>query len=296
MMGRQTWVMCGLLLFGGWVTVTVAEKDHGASVSSNAEKNSKAENAHAGIANSGTALTESSPSETVSADRRAKKPGHRHAGRQPSKSSSRPRKTAKALTPAREAAALAFAKSHHPELAELLKRLKKRSKPAYRRAVRRLYLDSERMARIKERSSERYQLALETWQADSRIRLLAARIATSKRPSSKLESQLEEALQERIDLRIRHLEHDRRRLLQRVERIEQTTARLREDREKAARHYLQRIKRSLGLKNRNERINKRNKNRNKQRSPHATGTKRQRRADENKQSPRRKDTPSPRRK
>lgn len=176
-----------------------------------------------------------------------------------------PKEQPMALTPAREAAALTFARLHHPELAELLGRLKRHNQAAYRRAIRQLYQDSERLARIKDRekdkSSQRYQLALDMWKLDSRIRLLAARVATAKRPNSKLEAQLKEALLERIDLRIRQIELDRERLLQRIQRLDESISTLRNDRDKAANQYLLRVKRSLGIKKRRPAANTGNKRR-----------------------------------
>lgn len=154
------------------------------------------------------------------------------------------------LTPAREAAAITFATLHHPELAQLLSRLKRGNQTAYRRAIRQLYLDSERLARIKERSAERYELELQIWKADSRIRLLAARLATADHPDPELESQLRDALRERADLKIRQLEMERQRLLQRVRKIDETISSLKIDREGAAEQHLQRALRSLGLKKR----------------------------------------------
>lgn len=154
-----------------------------------------------------------------------------------------------ALTPAREAAAVTFARINHPELAGLLGRLKKRNKAAYRRALRQLYRDSERLARMKERlPAERYELALNAWKLDSRIRLLAARVATLPRPDPELQAQLKEALLEQVDLRIRQMESDRQRLLQRIRKMDATIAKLRADRDEAADQHLQRVKRSLGLK------------------------------------------------
>jgi hypothetical protein len=158
-------------------------------------------------------------------------------------------KSPMALTPAREAAAVTFAKVNHAELADLLERLKERNKPAYRRALRQLYEDSERLARVKERMPrDRYELAMNAWKIDSRIRLLTARIETLSKPDVELETQLKDALLERVDLRIRQIEFDRDRLLQRIHKMDSTVSELKSDREKAAEQHLQRVKRTLGIK------------------------------------------------
>ncbi|MFQ5734178.1 MAG: hypothetical protein ACE5KM_19755 [Planctomycetaceae bacterium] len=155
-----------------------------------------------------------------------------------------------ALTPAREAAALTFVDLHHPELAKLIKRLKKRKKPtAYKRAVRQIYRDSERLARIKERlPRERYELQLRLWKLDSRIRLLAAHVFAPRRPNRKLKAQLEEALLERVDLQIEQMELDRRRFAERLDKLNASVTKLKQDRQAAANRRLKRVKRSLGIR------------------------------------------------
>src|SRR6478736_3014044 len=62
-------------------------------------------------------------------------------------------KPALAVTPEREAAAMAFVKQHHPELADLLTMLKAGNQKEYEKAVRELYRTSERLAQIQERDS-----------------------------------------------------------------------------------------------------------------------------------------------
>lgn len=159
-----------------------------------------------------------------------------------------------ALTPSRKAAALEFARQHHPELADLLRGLEKRNRAAYHRAMRQLYQTSERLARTKERfSPERFELELEAWKLDSRIRLLAARVAVSKKTDSKLEAELRQALLERIDIRVRKMQKEKVRLRQRLANLDSTINSIDADREKAADQYLARIKRGLGIKNRRPR-------------------------------------------
>ena len=154
-----------------------------------------------------------------------------------------------AFTVAREAAAMEFANAYHKELATLLRGLKKQNRRAYRRAVRQLFRDSERLARIKERSdSYRYELALRSWKLDSRIRLLAARVLLVRNPDPQLESRLKQALQKRVDLRIQRMEAERDRLLKRLRRISGTISRLNDNRSKAAKQELQKVKRSLGIR------------------------------------------------
>jgi hypothetical protein len=162
-----------------------------------------------------------------------------------------------AITPAREAAALTFAKLYHAELAHLLDGLKKRNRRAYRQAIRQLYLDSERLARVKDRDPKRYDLSLQIWKLDSRIRLLAARVLQVKDPDPKLEEQLKKALGERVDLRLRQMEMDRERMVQRLKKIDANIADLQTNRDKAIDQQLKRVKRSLGIRLRKAKGNRR---------------------------------------
>ena len=157
------------------------------------------------------------------------------------------------ITKGREAAALAFADEHHGELGKLIRRLNKRkNKTAYNRAVRRLFQDSERLAKFKERMApERYELQLDIWKLDSRIRLLAAKVHRSRRPNKKLQQQLDHALSDRVDLKIKHVEQERARLLERVQKLDATIDLLKKNREKSIAQQLTRVKRSLGIKRKN---------------------------------------------
>jgi hypothetical protein len=118
---------------------------------------------------------------------------------------------------AQEKVALAFAREHHPELAELLQRLRKSDRDAFEKAVRDVFQASERLARLQENDPERYELALQSWTLDSRIRLLAARSTMSNDPG--IEGQLRELLHERQNVRIAMLQLERERLQTRLERI-----------------------------------------------------------------------------
>ena len=148
------------------------------------------------------------------------------------------------ITPAREAAALTFAQTHHAELAKLLSRLKRRNKTQYERAIRELFRTSERLARLQEVNSGRYLSSLKMWQLDSRIRLLAARMTMSNAP--KLEAQLKTLITERQDLRLEQLQQDRDKTQARLDRIDESINKITQDRELAAQNELIRLKKSLG--------------------------------------------------
>ncbi|HUG92975.1 MAG TPA: hypothetical protein VML55_19195 [Planctomycetaceae bacterium] len=151
------------------------------------------------------------------------------------------------MTPGREAAALKFAQLHHSQLEKLLVHLQNSNPAEYKRAIRQLYMDSERLARTAERSPERHELELDAWKLDSRIRLLVARMSMSSSGSVELDSQLKALLEQRVDLRLRQLQSERERLETRLSRLNETIENIEANPEEAALKDLQRVKRSLGV-------------------------------------------------
>ena len=150
------------------------------------------------------------------------------------------------ITPERQAAALKFAELHHPELYQLVNGLKRARRAEYHKAVRQLYNDSERLARLKERLPSRYELALSEWQLDSRLRLLVARMTMSA-GDPELEGQLRELLKKRLDVRMELLKLDRERQAARLEKLEEQIEEIEFDEEAAIEKDLLRIQRSLGI-------------------------------------------------
>lgn len=115
-------------------------------------------------------------------------------------------------------AALEFAKVNHPQLATLIRKLEKRDAVEYQKALIDLSRTSEKLERVKSRDAERYEVELNLWKLDSRIRLLAARMASDERSS--LEKELRTLLEQRTDLRLEQLQMDRERLAGRIDRID----------------------------------------------------------------------------
>ena len=79
----------------------------------------------------------------------------------------------------REAAALAFVRENHPELADLLEQLKAMKPDQYERAINELWQVSRTLANYKKNEKRRYQPALDVWKARSRAELLAAQLAST---------------------------------------------------------------------------------------------------------------------
>lgn len=133
------------------------------------------------------------------------------------------------LTKKQEQSALRFARRHHPELAELLKQLDAEMTSEYEKAIRQIHTVSERLERIRKRSPEDYQLQLEAWKVDSRIKLLAARMTISS--DKQLQVQMEKLLNEKFTLKERQLKRDRKRIQARLERIDRQLETLEQDRD-----------------------------------------------------------------
>lgn len=117
----------------------------------------------------------------------------------------------------REQTALAFAGQHHPELVTLISPLKSSNPKEYQRAVKDLFRSEERLTAIREREPDRYELELELWKLQSRIRLLAARLTMSD--DAQLSEQLREALLAKMQNRRRMLEYERELLAKRQSNI-----------------------------------------------------------------------------
>lgn len=128
------------------------------------------------------------------------------------------------ITPEREAAALAFVKEHHAELAEILIHLKETSSKEYERAIRDLHRATDRLSQIRSRDPDLYQLELSQWKARSRAQLLTARLHMSD--DEALRAQLRSALEEEYDLRLQILTRERDRFAERVSNLEKQIERL----------------------------------------------------------------------
>ena len=124
------------------------------------------------------------------------------------------------LAPAeKEKAALAFATEHHSELAELLKNLKSSNRQAYDKGIQHLARDSERLSRTKTNNPARYELELELWKTESRIRLTAARTMMDESQES-LKEELRNLIAHREDVKLQILKQTRERTASQLSKID----------------------------------------------------------------------------
>ncbi len=146
----------------------------------------------------------------------------------------------------REAAAIKFAQQHHPELAELLNRLKTSYPDQFAKALRELDKTRDRLEKARQNDADRYAILLHEWQLDSRVRLMAARLTMST--SEELETELRQALTERHDLRLQLLTYDREKSKTRLQKMDEQIAEHVQGRETSIDREFDRIKKSAEIR------------------------------------------------
>ena len=150
------------------------------------------------------------------------------------------------IPPKRETAAIKFAQQHHPELAELLNRLKASHPDQFTKALRELDKTRDRLEKARENDAERYAILLHEWQLDSRVRLLAARLTMST--SEELETELRQALTERHDVRLQLLTYDREKSKTRLQKMDEQIAEHVQSRETSIDREFDRIKKTAKMR------------------------------------------------
>lgn len=145
---------------------------------------------------------------------------------------------------AQETAALALVGAHHPELLDLLEKLKADNSKQYQQAILELYRASQRLADRKAKDPARYELELKAWKLDSQARLLAAKLTMDA--DAELEEQLKSVLAEREDVAIALLAMDRERLADRLKQTERQLEKRREQRDARAKHAFEQLTKRSG--------------------------------------------------
>lgn len=143
----------------------------------------------------------------------------------------------------REAAALAFAGLHHPELVGLIEQLRETNPAEYQKAIRELARTSERLNQIQPKESKRYELELNSWKIASRVRLLAARLTMSRDPA--LEQELRDTLSQQIDARLQLLLLEQEEINGRLKKLDSTIETLRSTREEQAKKSFDNVIRGI---------------------------------------------------
>ena len=84
--------------------------------------------------------------------------------------------------------------------------------------MRELFRTKQRLETLQKRDPERYALELKSWNCQSRIQLLAARLHMDK--SEKLAEQLRNLLKQQQSLKLQMLKQDHKRAAERVAKVE----------------------------------------------------------------------------
>ena len=151
------------------------------------------------------------------------------------------RKPQKRLDGKSRAAAMAFAAKHHPELADLLKVLRKADTQHYETALRELAYHAERLGKMAERKDERYAVPLDLWKLESRFRLLVARLTMAG--DEEIDAKVRPMLVERARLKRILLQMEEKRAVTRLERLREQIATTSDEARIAA--ELERIRRNI---------------------------------------------------
>jgi hypothetical protein len=130
------------------------------------------------------------------------------------------------FTAEREAAALTFVRANRPELVAVLEELKGGNPAEYERAICDLFWTSETLATIRQDDPRRYDLALRTWQLETRTHLLASQIAGRPVEAERLRSELAETVQQLVDAQLETSVYDVRRLEAQLRRAQDRHQRL----------------------------------------------------------------------
>ena len=125
-----------------------------------------------------------------------------------------PRKPLRRITNEQRRFALDFADQHHPELAELLREKQQRQPAAYRKAVAGLYATASKLEELRKLKKEAYDEELAFWMLESRIRLLATKLAGTT--DGQLEAELERLVRRRFKMILGQMEAKKRRLEERL--------------------------------------------------------------------------------
>ncbi|MDP6553409.1 MAG: hypothetical protein QGG71_02010 [Pirellulaceae bacterium] len=121
-----------------------------------------------------------------------------------------------------------FVREHHRELCDVLARLKENVPKEYERAVRELDRNRLRLKQFEGR--DRYPAELKLWKAQSRARLLGARLQMGG--PDDLRDALRKTLAEVYDLRATLLQRDRDRTAERLKRLDEQLQSIQKDRDK----------------------------------------------------------------
>lgn len=134
----------------------------------------------------------------------------------------KPAKISATISPTQEESILAFVSKHDAPLHGLLGNLRASRPQDYQKALTDLNRVTERLAQVKKNRPHIYELEVKRWQAQSKVQMLAAHLAT--KPDPEIRTKLKQAIEERADLELQVLRADRLAAEKRLKQLDEQIA------------------------------------------------------------------------
>lgn len=140
----------------------------------------------------------------------------------PNKNSTNKKPIARNATKVNQVAVLKFVSEHLPELRKMLDYLQKNKPEQYKQALSEFSRDQTRLAAVEKRDTDMYEIELELWQLEGRLRMLAAEIAALKKEKYRAaaESRLEELVKKQQQKSLEKIRLQRDRAAAQLARLE----------------------------------------------------------------------------
>jgi hypothetical protein len=127
----------------------------------------------------------------------------------------------------REAAAWGFVMKHHPQLGEVLSRLKIMHLGQYEKAINQITIAAERISRMQKQDKTRGELELEDWKLASQIQLSAAKLSLASE-DAELQQELAKIVRKQLEHRLKITEYERERVQARLKVLDEQVAKQKE--------------------------------------------------------------------
>lgn len=127
----------------------------------------------------------------------------------------------------REAAAWGFVMTHHPQLGEVLSRLKIMHLGQYEKAINQITIAAERISRLQKADKKRGELELEDWKLGSQIQLAAAKLSLAGEDAEN-QQELTKIVRKQLEHRLRITEYERERTAARLKMLDDQIAKQKE--------------------------------------------------------------------
>ena len=127
----------------------------------------------------------------------------------------------------REAAAWGFVMKHHPQLGEVLSRLKIMHLGQYEKAINQITLAAERINKMQKMDKVRGELELDDWKLASQIQLAAAKLSLASE-DAELQQELVKIVRKQMENRLKITEYERERVQARLKVLDDQVAKQKE--------------------------------------------------------------------